>query len=309
MSYRAILLFVVFALPIIAFAQNITLIYDENSQYQTRFADVFSKQLSSHKETRLTTRTSNSLSIADLKKSQPDVIINLDNATGEKLLSANIRITTFHTLTTLARSRAFAPCLPNCSKTLPAHRFFVLDQPAARQLSLIKLINPGFKTIGVIVTEQSKTQLKPLRKLAAKMQLTLNEHITDSKNVRYQIDDVSKSSDIILAVADTNIYNSNTLSQVLLTSYRYRTPIIGFSKGFVKAGAIAGAVSNIEQLSQHIIERLNNLSQSDLYDVHNIIYPKYFDIISNRNVTKSLNLHFPNDIELQQLLMADEISK
>lgn len=303
------LLLVLFAMPITSFAQNVTLIYDDNSLYQTNFVTSLSGQLLSNTHINLTTITITSLSIETLKQEPIDIIINLNNDTIKKLIASNISTTTFHALTTLSRSIGFAPCLPNCKKKLPQHLFFILDQPPARQLNLIQLINPMFKEVGIMVTEQSKNQLTELKKIAARKNLTINEHISSSKNVRYQIDNISKSSDIILAIADTDIYNSTSLSQILLTSYRYRTPIIGFSKGFVRAGAIAGAVSSIEQLAQHLAESILAFNNTSEPLGNNVIYPKYFNVVSNRSVARSLNLHLPNDNKLKEKLITYESTR
>lgn len=292
--------------PVASWALEVTLVYDENSRYQSSFATIFSTNIASNKNITLSKIPTTSFSVSTLRESLPDIIVNLDNESGEKIMASNLKTSVFHALITVATSRKFAPCLPLCLKSLPLHRFFVLDQPSARQLSLIQLISPTFKNIGVIVTKQSAPQLKLLKESARQKNLIINEHISNSDNVRYQIDDVSRSSDIILAIADTSIYNATSLSQILLTSYRYRTPIIGFSKGFIKAGAIAGTVSSIEQLAQQLAESITHPETLKLTASDNIVYPKYFNVVTNRNVAKSLNLHFPEDNVLKKQLQADE---
>jgi len=300
------LLIVLLMMPITSLAQNVTLIYDDNSSYQTHFLNSLSNQLLSNSRVNLTTITTALLSIETLIKEPVDIIINVNNDTIQELIESNIHTTVFHALTTLSRSISFAPCLPDCLKAIPNHHFFTLDQPSARQLNLIQLIHPSFKNIGVLVTEQSKNQLMPLHKIASRKNLSIHEDVGNAKSVRYKIDAISKSSDVILAIADTNIYNATSLSQILLTSYRYRTPVIGFSKGFIRAGALAGTVSNIEQLAQHITEAIMQSNSTHKPLATSIIYPKYFNVISNRNVAKSLNLHFPNDNELKEKLMTYE---
>ncbi len=306
--YRLLVITALLVLPIHSWALNIALVYNEDSGYQQSFMAEFVTQASSHNKLNITKMPAASLSISALKNKRFDAIVNLDNATGEKLMVSNLATNTFHALTTLARARSFAPCLPKCSKSLPRHRFFVLDQPPARQLRLIQLISPSLTNIGVIVTNKSVTQLKPLIRFAKQHKLTISEHITNSDNMRYQIDDVSKSSDVILAVADTDIYNVSSLSQILLTSYRYRTPIIGFSKGFIKAGAIAGVVSNMQQLTKHLIESLAS-PEVLKKNLSNVVHPKYFNVITNRNVAKSLNLHFATDDELKKQLTSYEAAR
>ncbi|MEH6504301.1 MAG: ABC transporter substrate binding protein [Cycloclasticus sp.] len=292
--------------PLPALAHDIVLVYDDNSNYQSRFTSELSEKLLAQKGISLKTITNASLSISALKKAPPDLIVSLNDDVSEKLIDANIKASTFHALATLARSMRYAPCLPNCLTTLPQHRFFVLDQPPARQLSLIQLIDPNIKNIAAIVTAQSSPHLKKLKLQATAKHLSINEYITDATSVRYQINDISKTSDAILAIADTDIYNASSLPQILLTSYRYKTPVIGFSQGFVKAGAISGAISSSGQLVQHLAECLVDANSLSTGILGSLIYPKYFDVISNRNVAKSLNLHFPSDDQLKKILTSNE---
>ncbi|MBQ0725190.1 MAG: ABC transporter substrate-binding protein [Cycloclasticus sp.] len=303
---RTALLFLALATPISGLGQNVALIYDESSRYQRGFVETLSSQLSTT-AVHLKHINSVSLSTDALKKDLPDIIISLNDQSSRQLIVSKLQTTTFHALTTLSRSRHIAPCLPDCLTVLPNHLFFVLDQPVARQLSLIKLINPAIKNIGLIVTEHSSPywlpqQIKPHA-------YSINKYITEAKSIRYQIDTISQSSDAILAVADTDIYNASTLSQILLTSYRYKTPVIGFSSGFIKAGALSGTISTLQQLAQHLAECLRLLESADAEKKRSLIYPKYFKVVSNRGVAKSLNLHFPSDQKLTSILSGNETTR
>lgn len=301
--YHISLLVLTFAIPITAFGQNVALIYDKDSRYQSSFVDTLSSQLS---PTVIQLKHINSadLSIDALKKDLPDLIISLNDHSSTQLIASKLQTATFHALTTLSRSKHIAPCLPNCLSVLPNHLFFVLDQPFTRQLKLITLINPLIKNIGLIVTDHSALDWPEQQKTFHS--LNVNKHITNTKSIRYQIGDISKSSDAILAVADTDIYNASTLSQILLTSYRYKTPVIGFSTGLIKAGALTGTISTLHQLAQHLAECLLKCDNTAEDKALSLIHPKYFEVFSNRAVAKSLNLHFPNDQKLTSMLSDNE---
>ena len=303
---RAVLLFVALTTPVSGFGQNVALIYDETSHYQSNFVDILSSEGSST-AVHFKRLSSASLSIDALKKDPPDIIISLNNRSSNQLIASKLPTTTFHALTTLSRSRQIAPCLPNCLSALPNHLFFVLDQPVARQLKLMTLINPRIKNIGLIVTEHSTPYW--LQQQNTTHALNINKHTTDAKNIRYQIDSIAQSSDAILAVADTDIYNASTLSQILLTSYRYKTPVIGFSSGFIKAGALSGTISTLQQLAQHLADCLRQFNSSPAGNTLSLIYPKYFKVVSNRSVAKSLNLHFPSDQKLTSILSNNETTR
>ena len=286
-------------------AANISLIYDANSHYQQVFLKAFSKQIINEPTLTLTVITTDKLSISELNKSAPRAIISLNKTASRQLLAIKQGIPVFHALTTLSKAKQYATCLPNCLTSLPQHRFFILDQPPIRQIKLIQLVDSSIKDIGVIVTEQSSFFIQPLKEATLKSKLSLNIHLTQASSVRYQIDDIARSSDIILAIPDSRVYNSSSLSQVLLTSYRHGTPVIGFSKGFMKAGAITGVISSLDQLSQHLAESLIPIEALPLHP-RSFIYPRYFSVLSNRAVAKSLNLNFPNDLELASEIRAYE---
>jgi putative ABC transport system substrate-binding protein len=68
-------------------------------------------------------------------------------------------------------------------------------------------------------------------------------------NITDKIKHALHHSDVLLALPDSNIYNSKTVKNILLTSYRYRKPVIGFSKNFVDAGALAAIYSDTEMIA------------------------------------------------------------
>ena len=181
-----------------------------------------------------------------------------------------------------------------------------MDQPPERQLALIKLIKPHTKDIGVIYSEQTTNQIRAIRQSASRTSFNIKPFLIAPDNLGFKINGMAKSSDILLALADSAIYNTTTLPQILLTSYRYRTPVVGFSKGFVKAGAVAGVVSNLNQLATQLSESLLEFESGQPVVSNGTIYPKYFDVISNRRVANSLDLRFPSDNTLTATIKSRE---
>jgi ABC-type uncharacterized transport system substrate-binding protein len=102
----------------------------------------------------------------------------------------------------------------------------------------------------------------------------------------------------LLALPDKNIYNSKSVKNILLTSYRHRKPVIAFSKNFVSAGAIAAIYSSTEQIAEsasQLIEQYFKLGQRFKKSLN---YPLAFDVSINRQVFNALDLTAP---ELNQL--------
>ena len=48
---------------------------------------------------------------------------------------------------------------------------------------------------------------------------------------------MARDADVLWAIPDKTVFSSQTLKQVLLSSFRSRIPVVGLSRSWVKAGA------------------------------------------------------------------------
>ena len=101
---------------------------------------------------------------------------------------------------------------------------------------------------------------------------------------------------MLLAKPDSSIYNSKTVKNILLTSYRSRKPVIGFSKNFSKAGALASIYSTPTQIAETATSIIDNYITSGNSFSRKENYPDDFEISINRQVFRALDMDLP-DIE------------
>jgi len=287
------------------YASTNIIIYDEKSAYQTKFYQYLINK-TNHSNIKFITLNSSTLSKQQITQHTPSLVINLDKKSPQQLVDLKLKIPVLHTLLTNADSTKYLKCQFSCKVKNRKHHFFVLDQPPNRQLALIKLVKPNTKNIGVIYSKKTSNQVTLLEQTARHLSFNIKPFLTNSDTLGFKINDMAKSSDVLLAFSDDVIYNPTTLPQILLTSYRYRTPVIGFSKGFIKAGAVAGVVSNLNQLATQLSEALLDFDDGQAIISSGTIYPKYFSVISNRRVANSLNLRFPSDSALTTTLNSRE---
>lgn len=104
-----------------------------------------------------------------------------------------------------------------------------------------------------------------------------------------QLSDVLHSHDALIATSDNSIFNSSTLSTVLLTAYGYHKPVIGFSRAYVKAGALITCYSTPSQILREVAQRVRSDSLP-LENAASVSYPRYFSVIDNESVARSLGL-------------------
>jgi putative ABC transport system substrate-binding protein len=57
-------------------------------------------------------------------------------------------------------------------------------------------------------------------------------------------------ADVLIAEPDTELYNSATVKPLVLASLEARLPIVGFSPGFVRAGALVGVYPDFRELGR-----------------------------------------------------------
>ncbi|MGR9117695.1 MAG: ABC transporter substrate-binding protein, partial [Gammaproteobacteria bacterium] len=185
-----------------------------------------------------------------------------------------------------------------------SHYAIYLDQPVTRQLNLITMILPHIKSIGVLTAEFSAVKLDTLRLEARLRNLKIiNRTVTSVSELHKQLNELIVESDVLLALPDPVIHNRETVPYLLLTSYRYNVPVIGFSNAYVNAGAIAAVFSSPQQIARQIRELSENILVNK--PEQKVYSPKYFSVTLNKNVARSLELRLadPEQIKLKLLIM------
>ncbi len=185
-----------------------------------------------------------------------------------------------------------------------------MAQPYCRQIPFIKLLNRQWKTIGLLNSREKPIDTNTIQQCAKKYDLeTYIENTTSNDGLKDNIKDVLNHSDILLALPDKNIYNSKTVKNILLTSYRHRKPVIAFSKNFADAGALASIYSSTEQIAQSASNLIGQYFESGQRFKKSVNYPQAFDISINRQVFRALDLSIPDLDELKQTLKYLETEK
>jgi signal transduction histidine kinase len=93
---------------------------------------------------------------------------------------------------------------------------------------------------------------------------------------------------ILLAVPDSTVYNNRTISNILLTAYHQRSPVVGFSPAYVKAGALLALYSTPAQVGQQAGEAARlGLATGSLPPP---AAPRHFRISTNPYVARSLGI-------------------
>jgi ABC-type uncharacterized transport system substrate-binding protein len=96
------------------------------------------------------------------------------------------------------------------------------------------------------------------------------------------------NAQVLLAMPDHNVYHTESIRNILLTTYRRNVGVIGFSSDMVNAGALASTYSDIEDINTQLAEMVaevagvGTLPQSQ--------YPRYFKVRVNEGIARSLGV-------------------
>jgi ABC-type uncharacterized transport system substrate-binding protein len=180
-----------------------------------------------------------------------------------------------------------------------------MTQSYCRQIKFIRLLNSHWKTISILSSHKKPVNSKPIQQCAKTFGFKIyTVKVSSEENQTNKIKDALKHSNVLLALPDSSIYNSRTVKNILLTSYRYRKPIIGFSKNFVNAGALASIHSTTVQIAHSASDIIEQYFESGARFKKLINYPDEFDININRQVFRALDLPVPDIKTLIESLQA-----
>lgn len=182
-----------------------------------------------------------------------------------------------------------------------------MTQSYCRQMQFIKLIRDDWKVVSLLSSEEKPANSTIIEQCANKYGLEIyTVNTTAKENMTENIKNALNHSDALLALPDKSIYNSNSVKNILLTSYRHRKPVIAFSHNFVSAGALASIHSNIEQVAQSASSLIQQYFETGQHFIKTVNYPQTFDISINRQVFRALNLTTPDIDKLRQILEQTE---
>lgn len=227
------------------------------------------------------------LGAADLTGSErPRLLITLGADALKQVLAHDLRLPVIAAL--IPRS-GYEHVLSDAARKLPSPvSALYLDQPFARQLELLRLALPGVKRVGLLWGPDSISQQ---RTLTASLQAQGLEpvHGTVSGDglfagLKAALDD----ADVLLAVADPQVFNSSTISNILLATYRARIPMVAFSPAYVKAGALMSLHTTPSQIGAQAAAMARTILQGGAFPVSQ--YPLDYVVSVNEHVARSLGL-------------------
>jgi ABC-type uncharacterized transport system substrate-binding protein len=180
----------------------------------------------------------------------------------------------------------------------PATAVF-LDQPFSRQLRLVREALPEASKLGVLLSNTQAWQLHELQSQAKPLRLSVNEAILGSdQRLVESLEKLLPGVDLLLALPDAEVFNRGTAQTIFLTAYRYRVPVVGYSRSLTRAGALVSIFSSPDQIGQQAAELALKALSSGAVKLPPAQFPRYYSVSINEHVAHSLGLELPAEATL-----------
>jgi hypothetical protein len=179
----------------------------------------------------------------------------------------------------------------------------ITAQPECRHIELIKAINHDWSTVAVLSSIDSLDIAAALTKCTIRQNLNLNVYaIADKSDLLKTLETAIEDNKVLLAITDPLIYNSNTVRNILLTAYRQRKPVIGYSDSFVQAGAVAAVYTSPESIANKASTIISDFFKNNWQFNKNVYSTDDFSISTNPQVATSLEIVLPSKESIRKSL-------
>ena len=162
------------------------------------------------------------------------------------------------------------------------------DPNPHNQIKLANLLYKKSIEMAVLLSNETAFLRSEIKRSAKQFKTKVQfVSVDDSKNIYKTLSKVN-SFDVLLAIPDSKIYNTQSMRTILLTTYRHDQSLIGFSKGMVKAGALATTTVDISDLADETNRLVQRYLKTDKLPKPD--YSKRFNVYVNEYVAESLNI-------------------
>lgn len=173
----------------------------------------------------------------------------------------------------------------------------LLDQPVERLIGTAQQVVKGrFRNKLVIAVSEKNVQLRQdISELnipeGTELQLLVIDHNSEPAKI---IDKALFNAGALIAIRDKRIWSGENAKWMLYQSYKYNVPVIGYSKSFLKAGALVSVYANLEDTAKKTAELVIDWhAHKGQFTQEGIHYPR-FQVEFNRNIARALNINVPD---------------
>lgn len=185
-----------------------------------------------------------------------------------------------------------------------------LDQPLERLITLACFLKPEADQFGTIFGPISKHTQPEIERITKENSIQLKyDFLTKDDNPVAVLKPIVANSELFIAIPDHAILNRAIAKWILYLSFQHKIPVIGFSKAYTNAGALASVYSSPQNIGQHAGELIAAWLKDNDQTIWNTQFPRYFTLSTNPAVARSLGISLPQESDLYVKFQQKEAMK
>jgi len=264
---------------------NVSLVLSDSSPPYRQFAESFNKSL---------TATKADVAVVESHEAGSATHADLIVAVGMKAMEMTVAQNGAPVLAVMIPDNGYQELMAKVLRQKPARLIsaIYMNQPWDRQLAFLRAAFPERRKIGLLHSPGTRIDIAGLSKqIATHGGSLIAQPVQSTEKLFPSLESVLEKSDLLLAIPDSAIYNSGSIRNILLTSYRKSVPLVGLSQSYVNAGALCAVFSTTEQMAEQAGVTVASFSQNRQLPAPQ--YPADFTVLMNQQVARSMGIELP----------------
>lgn len=175
----------------------------------------------------------------------------------------------------------------------------LLDQPVQRLFDTAASIVEGRyrNKLIIAVSEDNQRIREEIASLDLARSVELEVLVIDNDTEPAKIIDKALfNAGALIAVRDKRIWSGENAKWMLYQSYKYNVPVIGYSKSFLKAGALVSVYASLTETARTTAQLITEWhTQQGQLALQGLFYPRY-TVAFNQNIARALKITIPDTI-------------
>lgn len=175
----------------------------------------------------------------------------------------------------------------------------LLDQPLQRQLDMATQIVQGAVNTKLLIAVSEDNQLirDEIAGLSTPFDVQLDIVVVDTDvEPAKAIDSALQDAGALIAVRDSRVWSGEHAKWLLYQSYKYKVPVIGYSKSFLKAGALASVYASLYETVRETAALITYWHDYQGWMMHETNFYPPHTISFNDNIARALDITIPESI-------------
>lgn len=170
--------------------------------------------------------------------------------------------------------------------------------PFKEQFSELRKVLPGVKRVGAVYDIRNQKTIDRAQREAARQGLEMVAvSVRDRREVPEAFRKLTGEVDALWSFPDTTVYSREAAQFILLFSFRNRLPLMGFSRGYVRAGALFGLYADYADVGRQLADVAHDIIGGRSPREIPIRPPRRHSMALNLRVSEALGTKIPKEAQ------------